>query len=169
MRAFLRSVRIAPKKANLIAKLVRGRPVPEALETLHRTPKKGARLLEQLIRSAAANASHNDRQDPQMMIVRTLTVNKAQTYHRGVPMARGRMRPMRKFLSHITVVLGYAETGDAPTKPKKPKKSKKPTTTKGSEPASQQRKTPVQTARSKKAIGAPSSVPSASSASSASS
>lgn len=111
MKAYLRSVRIAPKKAELIAKLVRGMSVPDAVSALEHTNKKGARILETLLRSAMANASHNDRQDAQLMVIKTIVINKAQTYHRGTPMARGRMRPMRKFLSHIEVTLGFP--GDA--------------------------------------------------------
>jgi large subunit ribosomal protein L22 len=110
MKATLRSIRIAPKKANLIAKMVRGKPVPEALSTLERTNKKAARLLEDLIRSAMANASHNDKQQPEEMIIKSLIVNKAQAYHRGYPIARGRQRVFRKFLSHITLQLGFPES-----------------------------------------------------------
>jgi len=108
MKASLRAIRIAPKKAQLIAKMIRGKSVPDAVYTLERTNKKAARILEQLLRSAMANASHNEKQDPQMLTIKTLTVNKAQAYHRGVPMARGRVRPMRKFMSHIHLTLGVA-------------------------------------------------------------
>ncbi|MBU2213062.1 50S ribosomal protein L22, partial [Patescibacteria group bacterium] len=56
MKASLRSVRIAPKKANLIAKMIRGMTVPQALESLERTNKQAARILEVLLKSAMANA-----------------------------------------------------------------------------------------------------------------
>lgn len=108
MKASLRSVRIAPKKAALVAKLVRGLSAAEAMHVLERTNKKAARLFEDLLRSAMANASHNDRQDPQVLVIRSLIVNQGQAYHRGVPMARGRVRPMRKFMSHIHITLGIA-------------------------------------------------------------
>tara|TARA_Y100000310_G_scaffold302833_1_gene340597 strand:- start:3208 stop:3738 length:531 start_codon:yes stop_codon:yes gene_type:complete len=125
MKASLRSIRIAPKKASLIAKMVRGKPVPDALTTLERTNKKAARLLEDLIRSAMANASHNEKQKPEEMVIKSLIVNKAQAYHRGYPIARGRQRVYRKFLSHITVQLGYPESegDDAEKKEEKPKKT----------------------------------------------
>lgn len=132
MKASLRSVRIAPKKASLVAKMIRGKRVPEAVSILEHTNKKGARLLEDLLRSAMANASHNEKQDPQMMIIKSLTVNKAQAYHRGVPMARGRVRSMRKFLSHIELTLGI----DADETPKAEKKEK-------AEKASKDAKKPV--------------------------
>ena len=125
MKASLHAVRIAPKKANLMAKMIRGMPVPDAMEALRCMNKKSARLFEQLLRSAIANASHNDKQDAQMMIVRSLVVNKAEGYRRGTPMARGRIRPMRKWLSHIDLVLGFAEEEEKMKKTTRSKKSKK--------------------------------------------
>ena len=123
MKAFLKSVRIAPKKANLVAKMVRGMPVNDALSSLERTNKKAARILEKLIKSAADNARSNDNQNPHDLVVKSLVVNKAQAFHRGVPMARGRIRRMRKFLSHISVTLGIADIED---EPKAEKKAEKP-------------------------------------------
>ena len=122
MKASLRSVRIAPKKANLVAGMVRGMRASEALELLHKTNKRAARLLEKLIQSALANAQHNDKQNPEQLCIRTLIVNKAGAYHRGVPMARGRVRPIRKFLSHIDLVLGVEKPS---AKPKTPVQKKK--------------------------------------------
>mgnify|MGYP004004163375 FL=1 len=134
MNASLKAIRIAPKKAQLVAKMIRGKSVPDAMYTLERTNKKAARLLEGLLRSAMANASHNEKQDPQMMMVKTLIVNKAQCYHRGVPMARGRVRPMRKFLSHIERPLGVSQQNTSQTAKKTVKKTttstKKSTSTK---------------------------------------
>lgn len=122
MKASLRSVRIAPKKANLVAGMIRGLPVKEAQQSLERTNKKAARILEDLLKSAVANARSNDNQDPEALVIKTLTVNKAQAYHRGVPMARGRVRPMRKFLSHIELTLGIDGIED-----EKPAKEEKKT------------------------------------------
>jgi large subunit ribosomal protein L22 len=119
MKAFLQSARIAPKKANLIARMVRGMPVPMAVEALRRTNKKGARMVEKLLLSAIANASHNDKQDPQTMIVKTVVVNQGQALRRGMPKARGQMRPFRKFLSHIEVTLGYPEVKEPKQKAEK--------------------------------------------------
>ncbi len=172
MKARLDSVRIAPKKANLIARLVRGLTVPEAMDQLSRTNKKGARMVEQLLRSAIANASHNDKQDAQMMVIKTIVVNQGQAYHRGMPMARGRTRPFRKFLSHIDLVLGFPgdeeKSGKKPTEPKKPTKASKASDSEGT--TSQKSKTAVKTAGSrKKTTSASSSDSSASSDSSISS
>ena len=119
MHASLHSVRIAPKKANLVAAMVRGRPVEEAIILLEGTHKKGARLLECVIKSAVANAVHNDRQSAATLVVKTIIVNQGTAYRRGVPMARGRVRPMRKFLSHITVTLGVLGADGKPAKAEK--------------------------------------------------
>lgn len=107
MHAHLNSARLAPKKANLMAKMVRGLPVPTAVELLRKTHKKSARLFEGVLRSAIANAEHNFKQDPQMMILKTVVVNQGTHYRRGTPMARGRVRPLKKFLCHITLTLGF--------------------------------------------------------------
>jgi len=109
MRAIARSIRIAPKKANLIAKMVRGMTVEDALASLRRTPRRAARLIEVLILSARANAEQNDRQNPDDLVIHALTVNQGKAYRRGVPMARGRYRHFRKFLSHIEVKLGVKQ------------------------------------------------------------
>lgn len=116
MKAYLYSARIAPKKANLIATLVRGLTVEEALTQLEKTNKKGARFMEKLIASAAANAVHNDKQVRSQLVIREVVVNQGMGLRRGVPMARGRIRPMRKFMSHIEVTLGLMT--DEKKKPK---------------------------------------------------
>src|SRR3990167_5941790 len=125
MKASLHAVRIAPKKANLICKMIRGLTASEAMHVLERTNKKAARLLEELLSSAMANASHNDKQDAQTLVIRSLIVNQGEAYHRGVPMARGRVRPMRKFLSHIELVLGLPEDEEEGRKGRKGKKVNK--------------------------------------------
>ena len=142
MKAHIRSVRIAPKKANLVAGMVRGLTVQDARESLRLTNKKAARIIAQLLDSAAANAQHNENQSPELLIIKTLTVNKAQAYHRGVPMARGRVRPMRKFLSHIAITLGVADVEKSADKKKKVAKSTKSL----SEESSETKGTPSQKA-----------------------
>ncbi len=107
MEAHHYSARLAPKKANLVAQMVRGMTVPDAMELLRKTHKKGARLLEDVLRSAIANAEHNFKQDAQSMVIKTVFVNQGTHYRRGTPMARGRVRPLKKFLCHISLTLGF--------------------------------------------------------------
>lgn len=144
MKAHLHSARIAPKKMNIIALLVRGMRVDEALTALSRTHKKGARMVETLINSAVANAEHNDKQRKGNLMIKTIVVNQGTAMRRGTPMARGRMRPMNKFLSHVSVTLGIAEGVHAEAEAKKEKKAaaKKPASSKKT--PSQAAKTPVQ-------------------------
>ena len=130
MHAILRSARLAPKKANLIAKMVRGMTVPDAVTLLGHTHKKGARMFAEILRSAMANAQHNYKQDPQMMILKTVVVNQGTFYQRGVPMARGRVRPIQKFLSHIAITLGAALPKAEKKSVTKKKSTTSPTTTK---------------------------------------
>ena len=164
MKASLRSVRIAPKKANLVAAMIRGLTVTEAQSSLQRTNKKAARILEALLESAVANAKHNEKQSVDTLVVKSLVVNKAQAYHRGVPMARGRVRPMRKFLSHISLALGIADAAEEKSeKSQKSETSKKSTAKKEVDSASQKEKKPVKdTDKSEK--GTPASAPKGSTA-----
>lgn len=118
MKATLTSYRLAPKKTNLIAGMVRGLPVRCAMDILERTPKKGAQALLGVIRSALANAVHNDRQHEGDLFIRRLVVNQGTAYRRGVPMARGRVRPIKKFTSHIEVVLGVVHEKSEVRNPK---------------------------------------------------
>jgi large subunit ribosomal protein L22 len=136
MKAYLRSARIAPKKANIVAKMVRGMPVGEAILLLSRTHKKSARLIEGVLKSAVANARHNDKQHPTDLMIKTIIVNQSLGYDRGVPMARGRIRPMTKFLSHISITLGI---GDG----EKAKTAKKGKTAKTETKSSQKKAAPV--------------------------
>src|SRR3989338_6012873 len=133
MKAHLHSYRLAPKKTNLIAGMVRGLPVRHAMDILERTPKKGAQAILGVIRSAVANAVHNDRQHADDLFIRRLLVNQGPAFDRGVPMARGRVRPIKKFTSHIEVVLGVSprdeksphSTGSGPSANSKENVSKK--------------------------------------------
>ena len=106
MKAHLRHVRIAPKKANLVAAMIRRMQVEEALSALRKLPKTGAQILYKVVHSAMANAEQNDGQKRKDLYIKELIVNKGAAFRRYVPMARGRARPIDKFTSHITVRLG---------------------------------------------------------------
>ena len=125
MIAHLRNVRLAPQKINLVAGLVRRLPALHALEILAFTPKKGARVLERVLRSALANAEHNVKQRREHLYVKTLIVNQGTALRRGVPRARGSVRPIRKFTSHVTLELGVVVPDEKKTKKSKSSKSPK--------------------------------------------
>ena len=110
MKAILKNVRISPKKANLVAGLVRGESVEEALTQLKYTPKKGAKILYKVIASAAANAENNFKQKPEKLFIKEIVVTEGPTYKRSVSVSRGRMHPLKKRTSNITVKVDVMAT-----------------------------------------------------------
>ena len=119
MKAHLNTIRISSKKANLIAQLVRGMKVSEAVDILRFTPKKAAPILKKLIESAAANAVNNFKQNAESLQIKEIIVNEGPTYKRRNPVSKGRAHPIKKRTSHITVKLEaampVAETKPQPT------------------------------------------------------
>ncbi|MEZ4323436.1 MAG: 50S ribosomal protein L22 [Myxococcota bacterium] len=110
-RAILRFARVSPQKARLVANLVRGMDVPEALEVLTFTRKKTAPMIRKLVESAVANASVDAQReggdfDEDELFVQTITVDAGPTLRRFRPRAQGRATRIQKKTSHITVVLG---------------------------------------------------------------
>ncbi len=101
--AKLRYARVSPQKCRLVADMVRGKPVGEALQTLGFTPKKAARIVKKVLESAIANAEHNHGADIDELKVATIMVDEAPTYKRYQARARGRGARILKRNSHITV------------------------------------------------------------------
>jgi len=105
MKAYLKQTRISPKKVNVVATLVRGKKVTEAITMLKFTPKRSAPVLAKLIASAAANAENNFKQDREKLIISKIIVNAGMTLKRGNPVSRGRWHPILKRSSRILVEL----------------------------------------------------------------
>ena len=118
MKAVAKYVRIAPRKARLVADEVRGKSYPEAVSLLQFTNKRAAEILGGVLNSAAANAEHNSDADPDELRVKTVRVDEGPTIKRYRPRAMGRATMIRKRTSHITVELepplGVAVTVDTP-------------------------------------------------------
>ena len=108
-RAVAKYIRMSPHKVRLIADLVRGRDVDEALVLLRFTPKAAAKVVAKTIASAAANAEEDHGLSTEELYVAKIMVDKAPTLKRGRPGARGRYKPLLKRGSHITVVLSERE------------------------------------------------------------
>ena len=109
MKAHLHTARVSPKKMNLIAGMVRGKKVSDALNQLKFTPKKAARLLFKAISSAVANASNNFKQEPDKLYIKNIMVNKGIVYKRGLPVSRGRYHRILKRNTNLTVEVGLEE------------------------------------------------------------
>ncbi|SMO79692.1 50S ribosomal protein L22 [Melghirimyces algeriensis] len=104
-KAVARYVRIAPRKARLVIDLIRGKSVGEALSILRFTPRAASPIIEKVLRSAIANAEHNQQLDPENLVVEKATVDEGPTMKRFRPRAMGRASRINKRTSHITVVV----------------------------------------------------------------
>lgn len=85
--------------------MIRGLKADYALEVLQFTHQRSARLIEQVLRSAIANADEQGRVDVDDLIVHAAYVDEGPTMHRWQPKDRGRAHPINKRTSHITVVV----------------------------------------------------------------
>ena len=104
--ATLRYARISPQKCRLVADVIRGKSVDDALRTLNFTPKKGARILKKVLESAIANAEHNHGADIDELKISQIEVNDAPTFGRYRARAKGRGARIIKRNSHITIRVG---------------------------------------------------------------
>ena len=103
--AQLRYARISPQKCRLVADLVRGKPVGNAIATLKYLPKKGAELVRKVLESAVANAEHNHGVDIDELKVALIHIDTAPVLKRFAARAKGRGTRIVKRNSHITVAV----------------------------------------------------------------
>jgi large subunit ribosomal protein L22 len=99
-----RYARIAPRKARLVADLIRGKRVDEALTALDFSKKRGAAFISVVLKSAIANAEEKNA-DPTKLVVSESRVDEAPTLDRFQPKDRGRAHPIRKRSSHIHIAV----------------------------------------------------------------
>ncbi len=104
--AKIRGVRISAQKARLVADMIRGQSVEQALNTLTFTPKKAAGIIKKALESAIANAEHNDGADIDELRVTTIFVDKGQSLKRFSARAKGRGNRIEKQTCHIVVKVG---------------------------------------------------------------
>ena len=100
---------LSPKRMRPIADMVRGKKVAEALNMLKFTPTPKAKYIAKLVRSAAANAENNFQMDPADLKIIRIFVDDARSLRRFRPRSRGRVSPIRKHSSHVTVVVAEQE------------------------------------------------------------
>jgi large subunit ribosomal protein L22 len=104
--AVLRGVHLSPQKARLVADLVRGKKVGNALSILSFCPKRGAEIIKKVVESAIANAEHNEGTDIDELRVTSIYVDKGLVMKRIRPRAKGRAGRIIKPTCHITVTVG---------------------------------------------------------------
>lgn len=101
--------RITTRKVRPVINLIRGKGVEEALGVLRFVPRKASRIVEKVVRSAAANAQNNHDMDPKRLYIHRIYADEGPMLKRVMPRARGMAYIVRKRTSHITVVLRERE------------------------------------------------------------
>ena len=105
VKAKLSFARVGEQKARLVADLVRGKDVSDALKTLQVLNKKSAVIIKKLVESAVANADNKKTIDLDRLFIKTIYVDQGPVLKRFRPRAQGRATGVRKRMSHINVVL----------------------------------------------------------------
>jgi large subunit ribosomal protein L22 len=105
-KAVLRGVRLSVDKGRLVADLIRGKKVDQALNILNFTQKKAAGIVKKALESAIANAEHNDGADIDELKVTSIYVEQAATLKRFSARAKGRGNRISKPTCHIFVTVG---------------------------------------------------------------
>ena len=104
-RAMIKNVRISPRKARVVANLVRGRNIGEAVAMLRYTTKKASKIIEKLLFSAIANAEQQGRMNIDNLIVENCVVDGGPLIKRFMPRAMGRANRIQHRTSHISVLV----------------------------------------------------------------
>ncbi|GBG55992.1 50S ribosomal protein L22 [bacterium BFN5] len=104
-KAVAKYVRIAPRKVRIVMDLIRGKNIGEALAILKYTPKVGAEVIEKVLKSAVANAEHNNDMNVDKLYVAAAYVDQGPTLKRIHPRSRGQAFKILKRSSHVTVVV----------------------------------------------------------------
>lgn len=124
VQAVAKGVKISPRKVSVVAALVRGRTVEDALTILDHTPRRSAVAVSKVIASAKANADHNHGYKPATLIIKEISVTAGPRTKRFRPIARGRANPYQKKSSHIRVVVdGDKREAKKPAKTAETKKT----------------------------------------------
>ncbi len=105
VKAVAKTVRIAPRKVRLVLDLIRGKDAQEALAILKFTPNHAADAVAKVLKSAMANATHNNQMDENKLFVKACYANEGVTMKRFMPRAKGSAAQILKRTSHITVVV----------------------------------------------------------------
>ena len=105
VKAIAKDTGISPRKVRLLVDMVRGKGVDEALAVLRFTPTPVARVVAKVVKSAAANAENNFQMSPSDLKIVSISADEARTLKRYRPRSRGRVSPILRRSSHITVIV----------------------------------------------------------------
>lgn len=117
VHAFAKGIRMSPRKVSVVAGLVRGRSVDDALVILSHTPRRSALAVKKVIESAKANADHNHNLKPDTLEIVSISVVPGPRFKRYRPAAHGRALPFQRRTSHVSVIVdGEARQVKKPVK-----------------------------------------------------
>ena len=120
--ATAKGVRMSPRKIGVVAALVRGRSVADAITILEHTPRRAALPVKKTIMSARANADYNHKLKPDTLQIVSISVTPGIRYKHYRPVARGSAHPFLRRTSHIHVVVdGEKRAAKKPAKPEEKK------------------------------------------------
>jgi len=116
-KAVEKYIRISPKKARLVADMIRGTNAKQALDILRFTNKKAAKIISKSLKSAMSNAEHNKNIEGDKLFIKTILIDGGPSLKRSRPGYKGSPAPILKRTSHITVVV--SDEGEEKKKQKK--------------------------------------------------
>lgn len=131
VKAIAKGVTLSPRKVGVVAALVRGRSVADAITILENVPRRPATAVKKVIESAKANAENNDNLKPDTLVISEISVTAGPRIKRYRPAAFGRVMPYQRKTSHIRVMVDGEKR-----QPKKPSPAK----TTESKPAEESKK-----------------------------
>ena len=102
-RAYLKYLRISPRKVKILCNLIRGKDAETACAYIEQTPKAASEPVLKLLKSAMANAETNHHMDRDKLYVSTAVADPGPTLKRGMPRARGRYNRILKRTTHLTI------------------------------------------------------------------
>jgi large subunit ribosomal protein L22 len=108
-KAVLRRFRQSPRKVRMVADMVRGRKVEEALAILKFQPRKAAKMLSKVLTSAIANATENDGADADQLVVKAVAIDPGPVEKRWLARSMGRANRINRRSSHVTVEVDTQE------------------------------------------------------------
>lgn len=124
-KAIAKGVRMSPRKLGVVASLVRGRSVADALIILQHTPRRAANPIIKVIQSAKANADYNHNIKPDTLTITEISVTPGPRLKRYRPAAHGRALPFQRRTSHVRVVVEGVKRQPKPVKTPAAKKEEK--------------------------------------------
>lgn len=125
VKSYSKGVRQAPRKVSIVASIIKGQTLEDALVILDHTPRRAAKPIKKALESARANALHNNNLDINSLAIEKVVVSTGKRLKRYIPASRGRALPIKKKESNILVVIsGVEKTKPAKTTTKTTTKKK---------------------------------------------